>query len=70
VGSNAEIVIDGETGFLVTDANSWLGALEKLMRDAALGARLGVAGRRRVEQTYSLQVTAPRWVRLLEQLAA
>jgi glycosyltransferase involved in cell wall biosynthesis len=69
VGSNAEIVIDGETGFLVSDANSWLGALEKLMRDAALGSHLGTAGRRRVEQTYSLQVTAPRWVRLLEQLA-
>lgn len=60
VGANAEVVVDGETGLLATTTEDWIAALTRLKTDAALRARMGTAGRRRVEQTYCLQAQAGR----------
>lgn len=60
VGANAEVVVDGETGFLAMTTAEWVAALSRLKADAALRARMGAAGRHRVEQTYCLQVQAER----------
>jgi colanic acid/amylovoran biosynthesis glycosyltransferase len=50
-----ELVVDGETGLLVPpeDVDALAAALDRLLGDAALAARLGLAGRRLVEQRYS-----------------
>lgn len=50
-----EAVIDGETGFLVParDINALAAALERLINDPALRARMGAAGRARVEENFS-----------------
>jgi len=50
-----EQVADGETGFVVEpgDPAALADALEKLVRDAGLRARMGEAGRRRVEERFS-----------------
>jgi len=47
---------DGETGLIVPagDAPSLRAAMERLVADAPLRARLGAAGRRRVEQEFTL----------------
>jgi phosphatidylinositol alpha-1,6-mannosyltransferase len=59
-GGSHEAVVDGETGFVVDphDAEAVRGALEKLLGDAELRARLGDAARRRAvdELTYDRQV--------------
>ena len=52
-----EVVVDGETGFLVppNDPSALAGALEKLLDNPALRQRLGQNGRRRVEANFSDQ---------------
>lgn len=67
VGANAEVVVDGETGFLATTPGDWAAALERLRGDAALRAAMGAAGRRRVEDRYCLQVQADRLAAALRQ---
>ncbi len=50
-----EVVQDGENGLLVAPrhAAALAGAIQRLLRDAALRQRLGMAGRRRVERDFS-----------------
>ena len=67
VASNAggvpEIVIDGETGFLVTpeDDAALAIALGKLLRDPSLRSRMGNAGRQRAETHFSGRAAAERF---------
>jgi glycosyltransferase involved in cell wall biosynthesis len=55
VGGIPEIVADGETGMLVEpdDASALAAALEQLVNDAELRARLGEAGRLRAAERFS-----------------
>ncbi len=68
-----EAVIDGETGLLVParDAKALATALARLMGDADLRTRLGLAGRARVERLFSERVicaqTLDMYQRLIEQ---
>ena len=65
VGANRDIVEQGRNGFLASGADEWRAALHALVADPGLRRRFGEAGRRSVEQCYSLQVHAPRLARLL-----
>jgi glycosyltransferase involved in cell wall biosynthesis len=51
-----ELVVDGETGFLVEpgDAEAFADRLQRLTDDTALRTTLGAAGRRRAEDRFSL----------------
>jgi hypothetical protein len=69
VGVNSEIVSPGANGFLATGEAQWRDALIRLIEDPALRQAYGAAGRRRAEEAYSLDVHAPRFVRLLQSLA-
>jgi glycosyltransferase involved in cell wall biosynthesis len=53
-GANAEIVLAGETGYLVGDDAAWAARIAELAGDATLRERLGAAGRRRASADYSL----------------
>jgi glycosyltransferase involved in cell wall biosynthesis len=64
VGVNSEIVTDGENGFLASTEEEWAKALQLLLSNADLCRRMGEAGRRRVEERYSLQVQQPRLLAL------
>jgi glycosyltransferase involved in cell wall biosynthesis len=70
VGANRDIIVPGETGFLAARGADWVSLLSRLHHDPQLRRRMGEAGRRRAEQLYSLQITAPRLVDLLRRLAA
>jgi glycosyltransferase involved in cell wall biosynthesis len=70
VGFNSRIVIPGENGFLASDTDEWLGAFKTLCGDPKLRKVMGNAGRTLVERSFSMQVTAPRLVNLLAQVAA
>lgn len=67
VGANNEIVLHGQTGMLVKDAEGWVAALEGLLNDMALGRQMGAAGRARVESAYCIQKTGPLMARLLQE---
>ncbi len=69
VGVNTQIVDHGVTGLLAETPAEWLHALNTLAKNAALRARMGAAGRRKVEADYSLQVQGPRVARLLREVA-
>ena len=56
-GGASEMVVNGETGFLIPIGNVEEGkvALEQLIRDSDLREQLGESGRTRVLNTYSLE---------------
>jgi glycosyltransferase involved in cell wall biosynthesis len=56
VGFNRELIEDGRNGLLAADEGAWESALRRLHGDPALALRLGAAGRRTVEEQYSLPV--------------
>lgn len=58
VGANLNVVVEGETGFLIQDGEAWDAPLEKLLSDADLCLRMGLAGRGRVERSFSLEANA------------
>ncbi len=86
VGGIAEVVVDGETGFLVdaglsdqppfdpVDGDAFAGrlaeAINRLIADPDLARRMGAAGRQRVEQVYSWRSIAQATVDLYGRLAA
>jgi len=53
---------------LANTSADWVSALRAL-RDPALRARMGAAGRAKVEREYCVQVTAPRLASLLRGAA-
>lgn len=56
VGGIPELVVDGETGFLVPPERPELlaGALEKLLEDGSLRQRFGTAGRKRIAASFTV----------------
>jgi glycosyltransferase involved in cell wall biosynthesis len=68
VGVQMGMVRHGETGFLARTPAQWIEAVRQLADDAELRRRMGRAGRRLVEERYSVTAGATRWVRLLERL--
>lgn len=58
-----EVVVDGETGWLVPpeDPEALAGALEEVLADAPEARRRGAAGRRRIEERYRPAVAAASW---------
>jgi glycosyltransferase involved in cell wall biosynthesis len=59
VGVNRDIVQDGVNGFLAATEGEWVEKLGCLLRDRELRRRFGEAGRRTIEQRYSLALHAP-----------
>ncbi len=84
VGGIKEVVVDGETGILVPVeqqsespfepidpgkfARDLAAAIDKLMADPALRERMGRAGRRRAEETFSWKAIARETADLYESL--
>jgi glycosyltransferase involved in cell wall biosynthesis len=68
VGVNREIIQDGNNGFWASNEGEWFEKLSCLICDEALRKTLGLAGRRTVEDKYSLQVAAADFVHILDQV--
>ena len=69
VGVNREIIEDGVNGFLATTDNEWVEKLGQLIADPALRTRFAIAGRRTIEERYSLHVNAPKLADVLKRAA-
>jgi glycosyltransferase involved in cell wall biosynthesis len=59
VGVNRDIIQDGVNGFLASTEDEWVAKIGRLLSDPELRKRFRDAGRRTVEQHYSLQTNAP-----------
>ncbi|MDQ3131489.1 MAG: glycosyltransferase family 4 protein [Acidobacteriota bacterium] len=60
VGVNSTIINDGENGFLADGKDEWIEKLKKLLHSFELRRKLGAAGRKTVEESYSAVSQAPR----------
>ena len=70
VGVNREIIQDGENGFLASTPEEWRCKLMRLIDDPELRRRFAQAGRRTIEERYSLAVNAPAMAAVLRTAAA
>ncbi len=59
VGVNIDIISRSECGFLAEGSEQWIDSLEALLSSPEQREMLGKAGRKAVEEKYSLQVQAP-----------
>ena len=64
VGVHPEMIRHGVTGFLATTPTEWVEAVRMLAADPDLRRRMGAAGRKVVEQRYSIEVGAAQWLKL------
>jgi glycosyltransferase involved in cell wall biosynthesis len=71
VGSIAEQVIDGETGYLIEydDSAALTEAILKLLNDMHSARRMGEAGRRMVEEKFTIQKMINEYERLFVNIA-
>src|SRR5690606_5509644 len=67
VGTNCEVIQHGENGLLAVTPENWLEHLGALIRDPALRQRLGAAGRRTVEEKYSMRVCAEKFANVVRE---
>lgn len=67
-GVNGEIVEHGVTGFLAESPEEWQVAIEKLVLDPDLRRSMGEAGRKRVIERYSVDVTYRKMAQALDTL--
>jgi glycosyltransferase involved in cell wall biosynthesis len=70
VGVNRDLVDHGVTGYLATDTESWVAALNRLVTDAPLRRRMGEAARSAVLARHSIDHHAPSLIRALAPAAA
>lgn len=65
VGSGKDVVIDGETGFLVpNDPEAWRSALSRMLNDTALRQAMGKRAREFILRRYSVPAQAPTFLGL------
>ena len=69
VGVNREIIEDGVNGFLASSEAEWIEKVGAVIADPELRRRIGTAGRRTIQDRYSLQVYAPTLASTLREAA-
>jgi glycosyltransferase involved in cell wall biosynthesis len=69
VGVNPQIIRQGISGYLANTNEDWVIFLATLIDDVSLRCRLGLNGRKRVEEIYSVQQVGPRLISLLQEVA-
>jgi len=69
VSVNRQIVDHGVNGFLASNIAEWIDTLKQLRDNASIRYKMGYAGRRKVEEQYCIQVTAPRLIDIMHSIA-
>ena len=68
VGFNQNVVQNNKTGIFAQDEAEWVTAFRTLAANRELLRAFGIAGRRRVEEKYSLNSAAPKLARTMLQV--
>jgi glycosyltransferase involved in cell wall biosynthesis len=66
VGVARNIICDGENGLFAETNNEWFNKLSLLVNDNNLRMKIGLAGRRSVEDNFSLSKWGPVWKEVLK----
>ena len=68
VGINRDLVEDSVNGFYATTPEEWKEKLSILIEDSALREKMGMEGRKRVLENFTLQTCAPRLFSILNRV--
>lgn len=68
VGMNKEIMLNGVNGFFASTEEEWIEKLSRLIENPELRRRLGMAGRKTIEEKYSVKVNAPKYLEVLNKV--
>lgn len=64
-GMNIEVIDENINGFLAKSHQEWVDAITELVKSKELRKKLGTNGRKKVEQTYTLEVASDRLLTLI-----
>lgn len=64
--ANEEIIIEGENGYIAKTQEEWYQYLEELISDTDLRRKMGISGRKRIEENYTYQVWGSKYIEFLE----
>lgn len=67
VGANKDIIEDGVNGYLVRTEEEWIEKLSKLIKDPSLRREIGIAGRKTVEQKFSVKTNALMYIKIIKE---
>ena len=65
-GTNYRVMQNGVQGFMASSDKEWIDALLKLIDDATLRKRMGLAGRRTVEELFSVNANFPKYLQVFK----
>ncbi len=68
VGLNRDLAIPGKTGLWADDIDDWRDKISDLVDHPNKRMKMGLAGRKLVENKYSLQAQAPRYLAILRKI--
>ncbi|WP_421763194.1 glycosyltransferase family 4 protein [Ekhidna sp.] len=66
VGVNADIISDGNNGYLASSTDEWVEKLSILIEDQVLREKVGKAGKKTVEEAYSVEANKEKWLRAFQ----
>lgn len=66
VGVNLALAVPGKTGFLAENLLEWEKGLVEIAANRQLRMNMGLAGRRLIEESFSLQAASPRYLDILK----
>lgn len=69
VGANKDIIEDGVNGYLASGEDEWVNKLTLLAESAQLRRKIGAAGRKTVEERFSLKANAPKFLAVIQSVA-
>lgn len=68
IGAVLDFIQDGLNGFLADTEKEWIGKLSLLIESHELRSRVGMAGRKTVEERYSVKVNAQKYLEILHKV--
>jgi glycosyltransferase involved in cell wall biosynthesis len=69
IGTNYRVIEDGVSGLLVKNNDEWLSALCNLIEQPELRKRLGLAGRKIIEEKFSLEANKHNYLNIFRSLS-
>jgi glycosyltransferase involved in cell wall biosynthesis len=68
IGINRDIVEDGVNGYWASMDDQWVERISRLVDDPPLRVKMGMEGRKRVERSFSVEVTSKQVFDLFRKL--
>ena len=65
-GTNFRVVEEGIQGYLAHNESEWIDYLLKLIDDVELRKKMGIAGRKRVEDFFSITANFPKYLHVFK----